>query len=58
MTKVSKLKDPILCDNEFFEKNAVPLKSEFIEVTILIPMCFQEVIGENLDWNDIAWGDY
>jgi len=44
--KLSKVMDPYYKDNEFMEKNEVPLKNEFLEV-----------IFDSLDWNEIKWGE-
>lgn len=44
--KLSKILKPYFTDNKFMETAEVPLKSEFVEL-----------IFENIEWNDIKWGE-
>ena len=44
--KFSMVKEPVKIDNEFMEKNDIPLPDEYIEV-----------LEKDLDWQDIKWGN-
>jgi len=46
--KFSKVLNPIMIDNEFMEKNPIPLPDQYLEI-----------LHKDVDWQEIKWGgDY
>ena len=44
--KFSKIINPLLIDNEFMNKNAIPLADQYLKV-----------LYKDLDWTEIKWGN-